>query len=822
MAGKNYTVSSEFKVRVDGMVQGFNRLRQLTQQFSQQFDNAMDSSEDSIQDLAQSMNHLDFDNPTDGVQNFGHNVEQNMSRSNGAVGSFRKTLAGFAGVVAGAFAIDKIKDFGFSMVESAAESQAISAQFEQVFGKVTKDAQNTIDQLGEDFGMAPNRIKPALTTMTSMFKGLGMDTKDAMSTAENAVTLVADAAAFYDKSFEDANSALNSFIKGNYEGGEAIGLFANETQLASWASENLGISWKTLDEAGKQTARLEFAEAMQKAAGATGQAKRESDSYENQLGNLRQTWTDLKAKLGAPILTPVVSGLKGLANWIGKVPGYVDKANNAIQPLKQGFKGIVDLFKGDIKGGTDILSKLGFSPEQVQLVTFVINTLKSYVSGLLDYWSSAFSFMKTAVSSLFSFLAPYIMPILTSVFQFIGEKIAQVRQFWDENGTQIMQAVSNVFNFIKSVIEFVMPAVLFIIDMVWSNIKGVINGALGIIMSLIKIFAGLFTGDFSNMWQNIKDLFFSAVEFVWNLINLMMFGRIISGIKAFATKAGQGFMGFVAKSKEIFMNLDTILQKIVTNLVSKVLGFFRNLYTQGAQIFNTLRTFGSNVFSAFRQAVVTIVSRLASSVINFFKNIFTGAKNNFNNVLSSAKSIFGKLSEAVRHPVQTAKDLILKIFKSISLTQIGKDIIQGLLNGLNSMKDTITEKVRGLAKLIPDGVKNFLDINSPSRVMIPLGRFSAQGLAQGLEEDSHLVTEATQGLSDIVKSVDTSLNPTMSISSRFDKLSSNLNDSTNGEGGTRNNKVEFNFGGITISNKKDANDLFNFVKKGLKDIGDNL
>ncbi|WP_232423523.1 MULTISPECIES: hypothetical protein [Bacillus] len=146
-----------------------------------------------------------------------------------------------------------------------------------------------------------------------------MDTKTAMSKAKEAVTLTADAAAFYDKSYEDASSSLNSFIKGNYEGGESIGLFANETQLASWASKNLGADWKKLDEAGKQVARLEYAKAMQKMAGATGQAKRESNSYENQLGNLKQSWTDLKAKLATPILTPVINGLKSMADWLSKI-----------------------------------------------------------------------------------------------------------------------------------------------------------------------------------------------------------------------------------------------------------------------------------------------------------------------------------------------------------------------------------------------------------------------------------------------------------------------------------------------------------------------
>ncbi|MFZ0578946.1 MAG: hypothetical protein WAM41_15720, partial [Psychrobacillus psychrotolerans] len=46
-----------------------------------------------------------------------------------------------------------------------------------------------------------------------------------------------------------------------------------------------------------------------KLSGAFGQAARESNSFENQMGNLRQVWEDLKAKFGEPILTPFVEGL---------------------------------------------------------------------------------------------------------------------------------------------------------------------------------------------------------------------------------------------------------------------------------------------------------------------------------------------------------------------------------------------------------------------------------------------------------------------------------------------------------------------------------
>lgn len=232
-----------------------------------------------------------------------------------AVSGSKVLLAGITALGAGIVAL------GIKSISAAASAQAMNAQFEQVFGSMQTDAQTTVDNLGKNFDMLPNRIKPAFTMMTSMFKGLGLDTAEAMVTAEKAVTLAADAAAFYDRSYEDANASLNSFVKGNYEGGEAIGLFANETQMAAFASKDLGLDWKNLDEAGKQLTRLEYAKVMQEAAGATGQAARESQSYENQMGNLRQAWQDFKAVLGEPFIEPVIDGVKILTE---KVTGFRD------------------------------------------------------------------------------------------------------------------------------------------------------------------------------------------------------------------------------------------------------------------------------------------------------------------------------------------------------------------------------------------------------------------------------------------------------------------------------------------------------------------
>lgn len=135
------------------------------------------------------------------------------SRLSGGLTSLAKV--GIGAVVAGAAAgAAGIMAIGKSAVEAAADSSAMNAQFEQVFGELGPNAQKAIDGMGKEFDMASNRLKPAMSSMTSMFMGLGIDTEKSMKMATDALTASADASAFYDVSMEQAQGSLSSFLKG--------------------------------------------------------------------------------------------------------------------------------------------------------------------------------------------------------------------------------------------------------------------------------------------------------------------------------------------------------------------------------------------------------------------------------------------------------------------------------------------------------------------------------------------------------------------------------------------------------------------------------
>lgn len=316
-----------------------------------------------------------------------------------------------------------------------------------------------------------------------------------------------------------------------------------------------------------------------------------------------------------------------IINFFLAIRDGIQRAKEFIAPFKTAIEGVFALFKSDDSTeGTNILAKLGLNYQQIIMINTIVETIKQTFKGLVAAVKSNFENMKTSITALFNFLAPYIMPLLQSIVSFIGEKVAQITKFWDENGKQITDAAKNAFNLILGIIKFVMPAVLAIITMVWNNIKGVINGALNIIMGAIKVFAGLFTGDFKKMWEGIKQMFKGAIEFVWNLISLMMFGKILSGIKSFITSGISAFRGFIDDIVNFFRNLDSR----VTGIVGKFVNYLKNSWTSA------------------RNSASTIFTNMKNTIGKIWDDIVDGAKALPGRIGTGIKNMAGKAAEGVK------------------------------------------------------------------------------------------------------------------------------------------------------------------------------
>ena len=261
-----------------------------------------------------------------------------------------KAFAKIGKAIAAAFSVKAIISFTKEIVNCAAEVAAEQSAFSQIMGDYSDEATAKLRAIADETGIAETRLTSSMTSMTAKWKGLGYGIEEATTLSSRGLTLAADAAAFWNMSFDESTGHLNSFVNGSYEGGEAIGLFANDAQMALFAVDQGLIEttkeWANLDEAQKQATRLEYAENMLKASGATGQAAREAGQYANVQANLTEKWRQFKAEIGTPVLQSIVipamealsaavdaasAGYQSLKNFVSDVKDKIEEATTFCQ-----------------------------------------------------------------------------------------------------------------------------------------------------------------------------------------------------------------------------------------------------------------------------------------------------------------------------------------------------------------------------------------------------------------------------------------------------------------------------------------------------------
>lgn len=269
------------------------------------------------------LNSSGFSKSLNAVQEQANSVSNKMSAKLKKLGT----------AVVAAFSVAAVKKFGQQCIESAAEVNAANSQFEQTFGSMQSQAESAIATVSKNSGILKTRLQGVGTSIYAFAKTTGMDSANALNMMQEALQVTADSAAYYDRSLEDTAESLKSFLKGNFENDAALGLSCTETTRNAAANKLYGKSFVELSESQKQLTLLEMVKDANKLSGALGQASRESDGWENVTGNLKESWNQLLAVIGKPILQVATNIVQKLSSAITKLTEYAKNAVNSLSDL---------------------------------------------------------------------------------------------------------------------------------------------------------------------------------------------------------------------------------------------------------------------------------------------------------------------------------------------------------------------------------------------------------------------------------------------------------------------------------------------------------
>ena len=311
-----------------------------------------------------------------------------------------------------------------------------------------------------------------------------------------------------------------------------------------------------------------------------------------------------------------------------------------------------------------------------------------------------------------------------------------------------------IFDKLKQGLENVLPYVERVISSLSENgLMGTIRefapGIEPFVQTAISIFTtmgetvGVIIQSMTNFWNEHSNWLMPLITFVWTFISTF----IMNTITAIGNVVQSG-LAIIDGIINFFQNLFTgnfsgcweSIKQIFSNAISLVWNWMQVQFA--VNLPNMIKNFGTN-FKLW-------IDDAWNAVKNFFKNggtnIWNSAKTAFMNVVNSVKD---KMKQVPKDVKQFMDDAVNNI-KSIDLWQIGRDLIQGLINGVSSMAGRVGEVITGCVRGAIDGAKKLLGIKSPSRVFKEIGKFTGEGLAIGIDSENNRVSKASKGLSSSV------------------------------------------------------------------------
>lgn len=258
--------------------------------------------------------------------------------------------------------------------------------------------------------------------------------------------------------------------------------------------------------------------------------------------------------------------------------------------------------------------------------------------------------------------------------------------------------LSTTWNAIKTVTTVVWNAIKSELTTVWNVIKNTASTVFNAIKTAISTIFNVIRSVVTSVWNGIKSTLIS----IWN------------GLKNTALSVWNG--------------IKSAISNVVNGIRSTISNVFNSIKSTVSSVFNSIRSIASSIWNGIKSAISTAVNTAKSAV----SNAFSAMRNAVSSIMSRIKSTISSMwNNAVSY------------LKGINLYSIGKDIIQGLINGIGSLAGSIKRKVEELASKIPAWAKKMLGIHSPSRVMRDqVGVQVGAGLAQGISKSTSKVTKA--------------------------------------------------------------------------------
>ena len=351
-----------------------------------------------------------------------------------------------------------------------------------------------------------------------------------------------------------------------------------------------------------------------------------------------------------------------------------------------------------------------------------------------------------------------------------------------------------------------------IFEGVFQNISNIFSEFTGVLLGLLDVLIGLFTGDWEQCWDGIKGIFTS----IWNFV-VNTFRNIMNTLKGIADVVlgwfGTSWNEVWTSIKDFFVNTWNSISTFFTGIITGIRDFFVNIwtgiYTFFSNIFNAIYTVVSTVFQTIYNTIMTVwnsiyetiaplldafkylfetifqaihiiisnvmdwisekISAIWNAIVSFLTPILEGIKNTFTTIWNAIKSVIDTVLGAIQSVITSVwnaiygflspilnsiKSVVSSVWDSISskISSIMSTIKSTISSIWDSIKSAVSTKVSGVKTAIQDGFQAAVDwIKGLASDAWNWGADIISGIIDGIKSMINNLADTVTGVADTIR-----------------------------------------------------------------------
>ena len=607
------------------------------------------------------------------------------SLDSGGLQSGMGKVAGIAQQALGVFsgqmmtrAVDSLVNLGKTALSSVGALEQNVGGVETLFGDTADAVIAAADRAYQTAGMSANDYMSTVTSFSaSLLQSLGGNTEEAAKVADMAIIDMADNANKMGTSMDMIQNAYQGFAKQNYTmlDNLKLGYGGTKTEMERLLADAQKLTGVKYD-INNLNDVYQAIHVIQEEMGITGTtAKEASETLEGSMAAAKAAWDNF---------------MNGSGDADQLADAFATAADNIVKNLAE----IIPRF-------AETLPALAGA-----IVSQIPGLAAAIVPAVLSAGQSILEQARDAVTA-FDFVAA------------AEDVVQKITDFISSDGLGsflgcLVDIFTGIVNGISSMLPVLLPA---LVELIAYTVTTLIDQLPALLECALQLIIGLVDGLLAALPVLIAAL-----------------PEIINSVVSFLVAAvPQILQAGITLLLALVDALPTVIDALIAALPQIIESTVSTLVAAAPQIVQA----GISLLLALIEAIPVIVPQIVAALPQIITAIINGLIAAGPQVLASAQEVWGQITAAV-------PQLIADIGAAVP------EIINGIVNGLAAGASAVWDAACQLGSNILGGIKSFLGINSPSTVMAEQGNYIIQGLLNGLETMPDAVSQLFQSTLDSI------------------------------------------------------------------------